>query len=129
MKNIWARPLTVVQQFDANEAISACGDQNKVYKFTCDAGWSGLTGSTVYWNGPDNVMGTSDDVKLGTYEKCQATHEASTKDDFLNGYLRKNIAGFPAGDRVPVVIWRGDNADNIHCTTKLDMSTWETAKS
>ena len=31
MKNIWERPLTVVQRFDANEAISACGDENKVY--------------------------------------------------------------------------------------------------
>ncbi len=30
MRNIWARPLTVVQQFDANEAISACGDENQV---------------------------------------------------------------------------------------------------
>lgn len=30
MKNNWARPLTVVQRFDANEAISACGDENQV---------------------------------------------------------------------------------------------------
>ena len=34
MKNIWERPLTVVQRFDANEAISACGDGGKVITFS-----------------------------------------------------------------------------------------------
>ena len=30
MTNIWERPVTVVQRFDANEAISACGDEQGV---------------------------------------------------------------------------------------------------
>ncbi|WRK52186.1 hypothetical protein SD457_17235 [Coprobacillaceae bacterium CR2/5/TPMF4] len=34
-------------------------------------------------------MGTADDVNLGAYHKCTETHEAPTKDDFIEGYLRK----------------------------------------
>ena len=81
MKNIWERPLTVVQRFDANEAISACGDENQVYKFTCDAGNPGLTGFTVYTNGEDGIAGTSDDVKItDSYARCGLTHEAPTSE-------------------------------------------------
>ena len=45
-KNVWVQPQTVVQQFVANEAVSACGDSGTVYKFTCDAG--GGESGTVY---------------------------------------------------------------------------------
>lgn len=128
-KKVWENPLTMVQQFVPNEYVAACGDENKVYLFTCDAGWTGLTGSEVYTNGSDGEMGTSDDVLLGTYGKCGKTHEASTTDDFESGYLVKNILGVPVGERQPVIIWRGENGKNIHCTTNLDMKTWETAKS
>ena len=57
------------------------------------------------------------------------THEASTTDDFINGYLKKNFIGLPLGKSEPVIIWRGENGNNIHCTTNLDMDSWETAKS
>lgn len=57
-RKVWKQPLTVVQKFMPNEYVAACGDENKVYMFTCDAGWTGLTGSTVYTNGSDGVMGT-----------------------------------------------------------------------
>lgn len=40
MKKAWTRPLTTVQQFDANEAISACGDSGTNYYFECNAGES-----------------------------------------------------------------------------------------
>ena len=33
MKRVWCRPQTVVQKFEANEYVAACGDENKVYKF------------------------------------------------------------------------------------------------
>lgn len=128
-KNVWVQPQTVVQQFVANEYVAACGDINKVYKFTCDAGWTGLTGSTVYTNGEDGIMGTGDDVRLGSYHKCGETHEASVMDDFIPGYLRKNILGEPVGERQEVIIWRGPNGDNIHCTAQLDMNSWPTEKS
>lgn len=128
-RKVWKQPLTVVQKFMPNEYVAACGDENKVYMFTCDAGWTGLTGSTVYTNGSDGVMGTSDDVELGSYGKCGKTHEASTTDDFIRGYLRKNILGIPSGESQEVIIWRGEKGDNIHCTKNLEMNSWPTAKS
>ena len=128
MKN-YVKPMMESEVFAANEYIAACGEENKVYIFTCDAGWTGLTGSTVYANGPDGMPETNDDIDLGSYHKCGKTHEASTTDDFTNGYLRKNILGCPAGSRQDVIIWRGENGDNVHCTTNLHMDQWETAKS
>ena len=128
-KKVWRRPLTDVQKFEANEYVAACGDENKVYLFTCDAGWTGLTGSTVYTNGPDGIADTRDDIDLGAYHKCGETHEASTTDDFIKGYLKKNVLGVPAGPRQNVIIWRGENGDNVHCTTNLDMNSWVTQKS
>ena len=40
----WSRPQTVVQKFEANEYVAACGDENRVYKFQCTAG-GGVTGT------------------------------------------------------------------------------------
>ena len=75
-KNVWVQPQTVVQQFVANEAVSACGDENKVYKFTCEAGGGG--NGTVYldsnhdgkWNLLDDEI-----LTLAGYHACGATHE------------------------------------------------------
>ena len=44
MKKAFDMPKIVVEQFVPNEYVAACGDQNKVYKFKCDAvGGSWLT--------------------------------------------------------------------------------------
>lgn len=128
MKKEWVRPLTIVDQFVPNEYVAACGDTNKVYKFTCDAG--GGTSGTVYLetNGRKGLQQPSwvewdPDTYLSRYHACGATHEASTTDEFLNGY-------YVVGDTVtPVIVWRGPNRDNTHCTTNLDMNSWQTAKS
>ena len=72
--------------------------------------------------------GTKDDVYLGSYTPCDATHEASTTDEFIKGYMRKDWGLF-SGPMIEVIIWRGEDGNNIHCTTNLDMDTWETAKS
>lgn len=29
----------------------------------------------------------------------------------------------------PVKVWRGEKGDNTHCTTKINIKEWETAKS
>ena len=128
-RKVWRRPLTTVQKFEANEYVAACEGENRVYKFTCDAGWTGFTGSTVYTNGPDGIVGTNDDVVLGGYHKCGQTHEASTSDDFIPGYLRKNILGIPAGEIQEVIIWRGEDGNNIHCTKNLRMDSWPIERS
>lgn len=137
IKNVWVQPQTVVQQFVANEYVAACGDQNKVYKFTCDAG-GGASGSVYletngikglqpegYWEGifPWSGHWVEGDAYLSGYHACGATHEARTTDAFLNGY-------YVHDDNItPVIVWRGPNNDNTHCTTKLNMNDWVTAKS
>ena len=130
MKRAYVRPTMVGERFVANEYVAACHDQNRVYKFKCDAQkWTGLTGSTVWLNGPDGQPETSDDVRLGSYGRGGAEHEAKTTDEFYKGYLKKNILGAPTGKRMDVIVWRGEDENNIHCTTNLDMNEWETAKS
>ena len=61
---------------------------------------------------------------LNSYHACGKTHEAPTDDEFLDGFYRP----FLTLDFQRVKIWT-DGGTNIHCTTKLDMNSWETAKS
>lgn len=127
-KNVWVQPQTVVQQFVANEAVSACGDENKVYKFTCEAGGGG--NGTVYLdsnhNGEWNPV-LDEILILAGYHACGATHEAPTTDDFQEGFFITGVV--PPYNVQKVIVWRGENGDNVHCTTNLDMTTWPTAKS
>ena len=132
---VWQRPLTEVQKFEANEYVAACGDHGTVYKFECNAGdWRG--GYSVYLNGPDGKPHTNDDIFWcggygavrgnRTYTKCGETHEAEDNNDFYPGYItRKGILG---GKSQNVIVWTA-NRTNTHCTTKLNMDEWETAKS
>ena len=129
MKKAYLKPSMESEAFVPNTYVAACGDSGATYTFVCDAGWTGLTGSTVYTNGADGIPETDDDVNLGGYSKCGATHQASVYDDFIEGYLRKNVLGVPAGPRQDVIIWRGPDGNNVHCTTHVDMDKWETSKS
>lgn len=138
MKRVYEAPAVSLEQFAANEYIAACGDSGTVYKFVCDAG-NGVYGS-VYQetNGRDGLQtGRGGDERLARYRvtllgnergyhACGIPHEADTDDDFLEGYYlpRGNI-----NNVVDVIIWRGSSGNNVHCTTNLDKSTWETAKS
>lgn len=60
---------------------------------------------------------------LGPYHACGVTHEAEVQDKFLKGYY---VCG---GSVTDVIIWRGEDGDNVHCTTNLKQETWGTAKS
>ncbi len=127
-KNVWVQPQTVVQQFVANEAVSACGDENKVYKFTCEAGGGG--NGTVYLDsdhdGEWNLL-YDEILTLAGYHACGKTHEAPTTDDFQEGFFITGVV--PPYNVQKVIVWRGENGDNVHCTTNLNMTTWPTAKS
>ena len=129
MKKTWNEPKILVQQFVPNEYVAACGDENKVYKFTCDAG-GGVSGNVyLETNGQDGLQTSwiDGDTPLGGYHACGTTHEADSTDDFLNGYY---VTSRGWNQKVtPVIVWRGPNNDNTHCTTNLDMDSWETAKS
>lgn len=129
MRKEWMEPVIEVQEFVANEYVAAC-ESGMVYKFTCDAsgGW------LYYYPKSDgqidgNHTGSGDDRKfLGDYYPCGATHEASVTDAFYDGFVdynwnRKQDPG------EGVIVWRGPDNKNGHATTKLNMNSWETAKS
>lgn len=126
MKRRYERPSAYIEEFTPNEYVAACGDENKVYKFTCDAG-GGHSGSVwLETNGKPGLQrwdGKNSDTYLSGYHACGITHEAKTTDDFLDGYY---VQDFKVQE---VKVRRGSKGDNTHCTTNLDMNTWQTAKS
>lgn len=125
MRN-WERPMAVVDAFVANEFVSACGDQNKVYKFKCDAG-NNFSSYSSFIDSNNNGKLDWRDKQIGrSYSPCGKTHDAKTKDEFYNGFIRNN---HNRDDVIPVIIWRGERHNNVHCTTNLHMDTWETSKS
>lgn len=129
MKTVYAKPTMNVQLFMASEYVAACGDLNKVYKFKCDAG-GGRSGSVyLETNGKEGLQtGWGGDRYLSGYHACGTTHEAKTTDDFLDGYYVTS-SWFGGTKTTPVIVWRGPENDNTHCTENLDMDSWETAKS
>lgn len=129
MKRTWEAPGIMVQEFEANEYVAACGDSGKVYNFTCNAG-GGVSGDVyLETNGkPGLQTGRGGDQYLSGYHACGTTHEASSTDGFLDGYY-VTFDWYGNQTVTPVIVWRGPKNNNTHCTTNLDMSTWETAKS
>lgn len=136
MKRTYVRPTMVGERFVANEYVAACGDSGKVYKFECNAG-DGVSGN-VYQetNGESGLQrlpskpGRKPDTNLTSglltsYHACRETHEASAMDKFVNGYY----VSLQSGKVTNVIIWRGKDGHNVHCTTKLIMDEWATAKS
>lgn len=128
MKKRWEEPMILVQQFVANEYIAACGDSGVVYNFECNAG----NRDTKYAVKDDkgNVARISGFYMNGEkhfYHPCGETHQAESDSGFLFGYHLDN----PKTDKdenIEVIIWTENNT-NVHCTTKLDMNSWTTAKS
>lgn len=126
MRN-WERPMAVVDTFAANEFVSSCGDQNKEYLFTCDAG-GGKSGSVyLETNGrpgfQERLLGIGGDRYLSDYHACGTTHTAKTIDEFQEGYYIRY------GKVTNVIVWRGEKGNNTHCTTNLDKNEWTTVKS
>lgn len=126
MRN-WERPMAVVDTFAANEFVSSCGDQNKEYLFTCDAG-GGKSGSVyLETNGrpgfQEGLLGIGGDRYLSDYHACGTTHTAKTTDEFQEGYYIRY------GKVTNVIVWRGEKGNNTHCTTNLDKNEWTTVKS
>lgn len=122
MKKRWEEPKILVQQFMANEYVAACGVENKVYKFECNAGIDNPGYHyRVYLNDGSELTGI-----WSAYGPCGATHDASTKDEFLSGYMDDIYTD--ENDKIQVIIWT-DGGTDIHCTKNLNMSSWVTAKS
>lgn len=127
-KQKWVRPQAVVQEFVANEYVAACGDSGTVYKFECNAG-SKYKGYAVK-DSSDNIATISGKYMDGFnyyYHPCGKTHEAESDSGFLTGYHLDDPYTWE-DEKINVIIWTNNNTD-VHCTTNLDMSKWETAKS
>lgn len=132
MRN-WERPMAVVDAFVANEFVSACGDSGTVYKFKCNAGIRSkdynvyLKDGTPYATSGRDYGGCKTDYD--SYHPCGTTHSADSDSGFLAGYMyEQDWWGHDSGRRIDVIIWT-DNYTNVHCTTDLDQSSWETQKS
>ena len=136
MRN-WEKPMVVVDAFVANEFVSACGDKGAIYKFECDA-----PGGNLYYypNSDGKIDGKHNpndrSRKLGGYTPCNKKHEAPKADVFYDGFIDYNNNGrHDDGEGVIVwtEIWHGPFGrpyiGDYHATTKLDMNSWETAKS
>ena len=124
MKKTYVRPVMVSEEFTANEYIAACGDKNEVYLFECNAGDKNLEDYpyAVYVD----YTGWGYYTYRNNYHACGATHEASKTNTFYNGYM--DDLRTQGNDNIPVIVWTDGNTDT-HCTTELDINSWETAKS
>ncbi len=129
MKRTYVRPTMVGERFVANEYVAACGEENKVYKFKCDA----PRGELYYYPSSDGTIdgaytGTGRASWIGSYHPCNAKHEASTTSDFYDGFVDYNH-NRRQDEGEGVIVWRGKWNMNGHATTNLNMDAWETAKS
>lgn len=133
MRN-WERPMAVVDAFVANEFVSACGDENKVYLFECNAGEKNGAYDVFTNDGKNLTPG-----RLHYYHPCKERHEAKVDSDFISGYMVHNGGNDELSYHIPfvgnreytktnVIIWT-DNGTNVHCTTNLQMDSWQTEKS
>lgn len=133
-KEMWVRPVTEVQTFEANEYVAACGDENKVYYFECKA----PAGNLYYYpTGDGNVdgvyTGTGSASLLGSYSPCSAEPNHAVEPDsrnFYDGFVDYNKnKRCDSGEEVIVWSYRTWLGRQGHATAELDMDSWETAKS
>lgn len=119
----YKKPVLNVEQFTANEFIAACDDSvNEYYKFECNAG-GGNYGNVYEDTNKDNKFDLRYDKELTEwffepYHACGATHYVKKGEEgttFTNGWYRQ----FGSLKTIPVVIWKGENNDNVHTTSAL----------
>lgn len=126
MKKRYERPSAYIEEFTPNEYVAACGDHGKVYKFECNAGDQNKKYNVYYFDNGEKIYLTK--YENGNYYyPCKATHEAEEDTGFIRGAFIDDQST-KEDEKIPVVIWT-DNGRHVHCTTKLDMSEWQTAKS
>lgn len=132
MRN-WERPMVTVDTFVANEFVSTCGENHKVYNFECNAGDEDGMYDVFTNDGRNLTKGI-----LNYYHPCKATHKAEEDSGFIEGVMIDNggiddryyidLKGIHEYPKTKVIIWT-DNGTNVHCTTNLNMKEWTTAKS
>ncbi len=133
MRKKYTKPFMVCEAFTPNEYCSTCGEQNTVYNFKCDAGNKETDYNVYLADGTPYATSGRDSggckIDYYNYSPCGETHEANTNSGFLPGYMYKQGRfGSDTGDKIDVIIWT-ENYTNVHCTTNLEMDSWETTKS
>lgn len=125
-KKVWVRPVTEVQQFEANEYVAACGDtEYGVYKFKCDS----PRGTVYYYDSDNNAQ------YVGGYKPCGDTHEAAKSEAFPKGFVDRNSNGKEDSGEAAIIwleygwTWGGYGIVNWHATENLDRDSWEVTKS
>lgn len=131
MKKRYERPSAYIEEFTPNEYVAACGDSGTIYKFRCNAGEEGHHYNVYYMNGNKKTYIANNDpwdweAKFGSYHPCGKTHEAKANSGFIRGFIDDQDTW--EDEKISVYIWT-EGGTNVHCTTDLDMGTWETAKS
>lgn len=142
-KKNYTRPVMVMEMFAPNHFCSACGDgaTEVTYYFWCDAGQGNQY--KVWLDDGDGRFSQRKDTQLtrsynpwtgeqGTvYNPCGESHtvtvpEGTSIDNiFPYGWIvRYDYNGLHTNDVTKVRIWRGENNDDIHCTTHLDESSF-----
>lgn len=129
-KKAYVKPEMHVEEFTPNEYIAACSDKTggTVYKFECNAGDANthyaikdssgrvVTISGMYMDGGRSWNGYH-------YHPCNETHDASSKSGFFMGYHLDDPTT-RQDENISVIIWTDNNTD-VHCTTNLDMESWD----
>lgn len=122
MKKIWSAPEAVAEQFAANEYVAECGEENRVYKFTCNA----PAGTICVDANNDGVI-----ERYDGFTPCSEYHESPVSDNYYLGYVdRNNNRQQDEGEAA--YIWLETffgYVYNAHATANLDIESWETAKS
>lgn len=140
-KKIYEKPVMQVEFFVANHYCSGCGDGTTMvtYYFMCDAGQGNEY--KVWLDNGNGIFEQSRDTQLtqsgnwftpGTvYSPCSAKHTVtvpkgtSIDDVFPYGWIvRYDYQGLHTNEATYVRIWRGDDNDDIHCTTHLDEDSY-----
>lgn len=126
MKKTWEEPKIMVQKFVANEYVATCSEV--VYDFECNAGKPYKHYAVKDSKGDvATISGKYMNGILSYYTPCGETHKAESDSGFLEGY-HLDYPWTLKDENIKVVIWTNNNT-NVHCTTKLDMKEWTSAKS
>lgn len=140
-KKTYSKPLMAAQRFEPQEFISACPPDATfvTYEFWCNAGAGNQY--KVWLDDGDKQFSQVRDTQLtssggwfspGTvFEPCEESHTVTVRKGesidniFPFGWIvRYDYNGLHVNEATLVRIWRGENNDNIHCTTQLNESEY-----
>lgn len=157
-KKIWSKPEMNEFAFAANEYVAACGDENKIYNFDCNAPAGWVLGRPLYYyenakvdadvGMPTDWSTRTDAVEVGNYRPCGDTHSTPVSSDYYWGFVdtdwngvhryEEEVIDLPVVGTIKraietVIVWleRDEQGKivNGHATPDLDMRSWTTSKS